>query len=115
MTVDVFFQTNIDAEVKKLVALKTDYKTLTGKDWKPGASTPPAPAAAASTTSTNSMASSNDTGLAAIDSAEAVALREKVDAQGAKVRDLKTQGGSKVSHRTGTTHTVISISRCPEA
>ena len=88
------FQASTDAEVKTLLALKKDYKTLTGKDWKPGAA---APAAAAATATATNMATSNGKGLAATDSAEAVALKEKIDAQGAKVRDLKAKGGSKVN------------------
>merc|ERR1711990_490812 len=36
----------IDEAVKKLLALKADYKSATGNDWKPGAA--PAPAAAQS-------------------------------------------------------------------
>merc|ERR1712106_1184053 len=37
----------IDAAVKKLLALKAEYKAATGSDWKPGAAPAPAPAAAA--------------------------------------------------------------------
>lgn len=67
----------IDAEVKVLLALKADFKKLTGKDWTPNAgpvkkeSTPPPPAA-----------SSND-------------LNDKITQQGNLVRELKTQKADK--------------------
>merc|ERR1719445_260427 len=35
---------DVDEAVKKLLALKTDYKTATGQDWKPGAAAAPAAA-----------------------------------------------------------------------
>merc|ERR1712110_698039 len=35
----------IDGAVKKLLALKADFKAATGSDWKPGATTAPAAAA----------------------------------------------------------------------
>lgn len=36
---------DIDEAVKKLLALKADYKSATGQDWKPGTTPPPAKAA----------------------------------------------------------------------
>lgn len=57
----------IDSEVKTLLSLKADYKNLTGKDWKPGA--------------TPSKPSCNNT---------SDELLNKISQQGDKVRQLKT-------------------------
>ncbi|XP_076096577.1 bifunctional glutamate/proline--tRNA ligase-like isoform X2 [Mytilus galloprovincialis] len=70
---------DIDTAVKALLALKADYKTATGSDWKPGcvpASTGAAPAAASN-------------GGAAVD------INDKISAQGDKVRQLKSDKASK--------------------
>merc|ERR1712106_1075798 len=64
----------IDEAVKKLLALKAEYKAATGSDWKPGAS--PAPVAAPA-------GDSND------------ALNAAVTAQGDLVRKLKTEKAAK--------------------
>ncbi|XP_069118924.1 LOW QUALITY PROTEIN: bifunctional glutamate/proline--tRNA ligase-like [Argopecten irradians] len=68
----------IDSEVKILLDLKAQYKSATGKDWKPGAKPSPAPAAAAPQT----------TGGGAD-------LYDKVAAQGNRVRELKGQKAKK--------------------
>ncbi len=67
----LYFQSEIDAAVKQLLALKEDYKNLLGKEYKPGAG----PAASAS---------------------DPLALYEKVAAQGDKVRSLKSNKAAKV-------------------
>ena len=36
------FQNQVEEAVKVLLALKADYKSVTGKDWKPGAHKPAA-------------------------------------------------------------------------
>nr|CAI5819600.1 unnamed protein product [Callosobruchus analis] len=66
----------IDAEVKTLLSLKTEYKTLTGKEWKPGTA-PSAP-------SSPSTPSGGENELLA-----------KIAAQGDKVRDLKAKKADK--------------------
>jgi len=67
---------DIDGAVKKLLALKAEYKTATGSDWKPGAAAHTAtPAAAAS--------GSGD------------ALNAAITAQGDLVRKLKTEKAAK--------------------
>jgi len=74
----------VDAEVKKLLALKADFKAITGSDWKPGVLVPtssPAPAPAAAT--------------APADSGAADEILAKVAAQGDKVRQLKAAKASK--------------------
>ncbi|XP_044315088.1 bifunctional glutamate/proline--tRNA ligase isoform X2 [Drosophila rhopaloa] len=68
----------IDAAVKKLLALKADYKTATGKDWKPGQA--PAPTASAASSST-----AND----------AVLINASIAKQGDLVRDLKGKKAAK--------------------
>ncbi|XP_021340016.1 bifunctional glutamate/proline--tRNA ligase-like, partial [Mizuhopecten yessoensis] len=72
----------LDPEVKTLLALKAEYKTATGKDWKPQ------PAGA-----TPRAAQTPSSGMA--DSAEAKGLKAQIDAQGEKVRTLKSSGASK--------------------
>lgn len=74
-------QGDIDVEVKALLALKTEYKAATGKDWKPQAATSAPPAAAAA----KSGGSGNEADL-----------NNKIVAQGNKVRDLKAQKAAKV-------------------
>lgn len=78
-------QDQIDIAVKQLLALKVEFKKLTGQDYKPGmpppTSAPPATAAAAS--------SSTPSGL-----------YERVAQQGENVRKLKSEKAPKVSwHR----------------
>lgn len=68
----------VDSEVKTLLALKAEYKEVTGKDWKP------APAASVSTMPAPSG-----------DDPKKVAITEKINEQGVVVRTLKTTGGSK--------------------
>ena len=36
----MFIQNQVDEAVKVLLALKADYKSVTGKDWKPSAHIP---------------------------------------------------------------------------
>lgn len=77
----------IDVEVKALLALKAEYKNLTGSDWKPGVSPVPTstPAPAASTTP------------ATMSDNKVESLVSSVNAQGEKVRQLKASGAGKVS------------------
>jgi len=69
----------IDEAVKKLLALKADFKAATGSDWKPGATAAPAAAAKASPPP---AAADGDLGAA-------------VAAQGDLVRKLKTDKAAK--------------------
>ena len=66
----------IEAAVKKLLALKADFKAATGQDWKPGMSVP----AAASGGATEDKGAEVD---------------GKIKAQGDKVRQLKTDKAEK--------------------
>ena len=74
-------QADIDAAVKALLVLKAEYKSATGKDWKPGQAAPV-------TTTTPAPASAGDQGDI---------LNDKVNAQGNVVRDLKASKASKVT------------------
>ena len=79
----MWLQADVDAAVKSLLSLKADYKSATGKDWKPGQAPPaaePAPAAAPASAS----------GASALD------LHNKIVEQGNAVRDLKGKKDSKV-------------------
>ena len=69
---------DIDLAVKKLLALKADYKAATGQDWKPGAA--PAPAKAASPAGAGGSAGDINSAIAA---------------QGDAVRKLKADKAAK--------------------
>lgn len=69
---------SVDIEVKTLLALKADYKTATGQDWKPGSVPPAVTSSAAPPTSNNSSE-----------------LNEKIRKQGDLVRDLKGKKAAK--------------------
>lgn len=72
----------IDTEVKALLTLKSDYKSATGQDWKPGCIVPSATQvttqAAAPSTNNNSSE-----------------LNDKIKKQGDLVRDLKAKKAAK--------------------
>ncbi len=72
----MLFQEEIGTEVKSLLSLKADYKSTTGKDWKPGEHVP----TAAQVTSTQN----------------ADELNQKITEQGNKIRDLKSKKAGKV-------------------
>ncbi|KAJ8925847.1 hypothetical protein NQ315_009699 [Exocentrus adspersus] len=74
----------IDAEVKQLLKLKTDFKTLTGTDWKPDM----APVEEISKDSTSE-------GIAAGGDTIKDALTAKITEQGNLVRDLKAKKANK--------------------
>ncbi|XP_059171364.1 bifunctional glutamate/proline--tRNA ligase-like [Physella acuta] len=76
-------KSKINTEEKNLTKLKEEYKKAVGTEWK-AATTEKTSAA------TTSMASKAD-------SAEAKALKSKVDEQGEKVRQLKSSGADKAS------------------
>ncbi|GFO21484.1 bifunctional glutamate/proline--tRNA ligase [Plakobranchus ocellatus] len=71
-------KSKINSEEKNLNKLKKEYKQATGKDW------------VASAPESNKMS-------AKADSPEALALKEKIDKQGEKVRQLKSSGGDKAA------------------
>lgn len=79
-------KSTLEPEVKILLNLKADYKTLTGKDWKPGAvAAPVAVETATPPINTNSMPGTNG-----VDE-----LVSRVNEQGNIVRNLKTNKAAK--------------------
>lgn len=80
-----WYQEQIDAAVKQLLALKAEFKKITGQDYKPGMATPAAPAPAPMKTSSTPPSSS-----ASLDPYERVAQ------QGEVVRKLKSEKAPKV-------------------
>lgn len=90
-------KTALDAEVKVLLAYKTEYKNLTGKDWKPGT--------VASKPVQNQNTSVQSSPPVEVPSAEMASgdsdakerLTVKINEQGNAVRNLKSSGASKVS------------------
>ncbi|KAL8612842.1 hypothetical protein ACOMHN_038097 [Nucella lapillus] len=81
---------DIDAAVQVLLSLKKQYKEATGKDW-----TPPKPGQQPSPSSVKAAAMPAVSGKVAEDSPEALTAKAQVEAQGDKVRQLKTGGGAK--------------------
>lgn len=76
----------IEPELKLLLALKADYKSLTGEEWKPGCVAP------ANTVKTQTI----DLTAADSDSDVEIVL-EKIKAQGDKIRKLKLEKAPKCS------------------
>jgi hypothetical protein len=91
---DSFFfclpQATVDAEVQILLSLKKQYKEATGKDW-----TLPKAGSGVQTKAAQG-AQAKSTAMPGVESPEALALKAQVDAQGDKVRQLKTANGAKV-------------------
>lgn len=79
----------IDPAVKELLALKAKYKSATGQDWKP-----PAEGSDSNKGKSKKANMPGETAPSANDP-KAAELKVKIDAQGEKVRQLKTGGGSK--------------------
>ncbi|KAH8312817.1 hypothetical protein KR044_013065 [Drosophila immigrans] len=77
----------VDAEVKLLLALKTDYKSLTGQEWKPGTVAPVATAAPIATIDLTASDSSSDI----------ASVLGKIQAQGDKIRQLKSAKAAKAA------------------
>lgn len=80
----------VDVEVKLLVALKAEYKSLTGKDWKP-----PAPAVPASPVTLVPAVEIQTASPAMTDGAKE--LTAKINEQGDVVRNLKSSKAPKVA------------------
>ncbi|XP_058116376.1 bifunctional glutamate/proline--tRNA ligase [Anopheles ziemanni] len=78
---------SVDAAVAVLLKLKADYKTLTGKDWKPGTTVTPA---AVKKEGKENMSPSGQQ-----QADEKGALAEKITKQGDTVRTLKAGGAPK--------------------
>ncbi|XP_064604056.1 bifunctional glutamate/proline--tRNA ligase-like [Liolophura sinensis] len=90
---------DIDAEVKVLLSLKAEYKSATGKDWKPGAvnttgtsssSTTGTSSSGSTVTSSSSTTVTSSTGGSVADN-----LNAQITAQGDKIRGLKSSKAEK--------------------
>jgi len=86
-------QAVLDKEVKALLLLKEDYKSATGQAWKPD-STPAAVVAAKPTAAEVAVSQASTAAVAPPPPADSLA--SGIDAQGLKVRDLKSNKASKV-------------------
>lgn len=75
--------------MKDLLALKGEYKAITGSDWTPAAATQ-------SSTGLKPVTSAGTGAAMANNDSVKQQLTEKITVQGNKVRDLKSNGGSKV-------------------
>ena len=89
--VTFLFQDQIDAAVKQLLALKAEFKQITGQDYKPGM-TPPTNTAPSCPKTTCSSSSSTTSSSSSAHSG----LYEQVSNQGELVRKLKSEKASKV-------------------
>ncbi|KAG1651553.1 Bifunctional glutamate/proline--tRNA ligase [Nymphon striatum] len=81
----------LDKEVKILLDLKSEYEKLTGSAWKPPTQKDnkksPSPQKAVTTNLDSNMASTEDSGT--------IELKNKIDAQGLVVRELKSSSAPK--------------------
>lgn len=77
----------IDAEVKLLLALKTDYKSLTGQEWKPGTVAPIATPVATVDLTAEDAGSGGEVG----------SVLSKIKEQGDKIRQLKSAKAAKAA------------------
>lgn len=80
-------QDQVDVAVKQLLALKAEFKKLTGQDYKPGMA-PSAPASSSAPSPATSSSSSS--------SCSSSGLYERVSQQGENVRKLKSEKAPKV-------------------
>ena len=97
----LYLQPEIDAAVKVLLQLKSDYKSLVGKDWKPGAASGTTPKkqdqGTSASTPIKQEIESEPPQAAGMDGLSDIGpLMEKIDIQGTKVRDLKAAKAPKV-------------------
>ncbi|CAL8404112.1 unnamed protein product [Boreogadus saida] len=88
----------IDAVVKQLLALKAEFKQITGQDYKPGM-TPPTnaapPTATVTTTTTSSSSTSSSSTSSSSSSSAPGGLYEQVSQQGDALRKLKAEKAPK--------------------
>lgn len=91
----------VDPAVQQLLALKTQYKTLTGAEYKP-----PTAAAAGSAQKENKKPAAT---AAVAPSAEAEQLAEKITQQGNKVRDLKQNKSTPADEVTAAVQLLLKL------
>ena len=83
--------------VKALMALKEQYRSLTGTEYKPAATASASASAPASASASASKQKENQAPAASASLGAADQLVEKVTQQGEKVRELKSNKAAKVS------------------
>lgn len=83
-------KTVIDPAVKLLLALKADYKSLTGQEWKPGTTAPSA--ATSSPVKTDVIDLTNECSSAGV-----AGILGKIKDQGDKIRKLKSEKANKAT------------------
>uniref|UniRef100_A0A3F2YU35 Bifunctional glutamate/proline--tRNA ligase n=1 Tax=Anopheles christyi TaxID=43041 RepID=A0A3F2YU35_9DIPT len=81
----------VDAAVKTLLELKTQYKTTTGSDWKPGVVAAPSSTQASSQATAGALKTSNSSNAGEC----AEAINKKIIAQGDLIRELKGKKAPK--------------------
>lgn len=83
-------QEQVDAAVKQLLALKAEYKQVTGQDYKPGV--PPAGASP----STPAQPAATNLAVSGSPDSSPKSIHDRVTQQGELVRKLKTDKAPKV-------------------
>ena len=98
-----FLQAEIDAAVKILLSLKAEYKSASGKDWKPapsgGKKGETKQAGNQSKEKKQASNQSKDVKQASNQSKEAEDLNNRIVAQGGAVRALKEKKAAKVGNK----------------
>lgn len=96
-SVGLYLKAETEKEVKLLLKLKEDFHVATGQEWKPDQQ-PAAVAGGAKEKQSAQKEPVKETPApsGATSSGEAAELKVKIDAQGNRVRELKTSGSSKV-------------------
>ena len=85
------------AQVNILLALKKQYKELTGEEFVPAQQQSKKPDTARKTTEKSSAAETAKTIEAAASDADVKCVKEQIEAQGQKVREMKSTGAAKVT------------------
>jgi len=86
----------VTSEVNILLALKKQYKDLTGKDFVPAQQQSKKPETAVKATEKSSALETTKTIETAASDADVKLVKEQIEAQGQKVREMKAAGAVKV-------------------
>ena len=91
-------QEEVTAEVNILLALKKQYKELTGEDFTPAQQTKKPDAAGKAAAEKSSAVETVKTIETAASDADVKLVKEQIEAQGQKVREMKATGATKVTY-----------------
>lgn len=91
-SVVLYSKAETEKEVKLLLKLKEDFRVATGQEWKPDQQ----PAAVTGGAKEKELVKETPAPSGATSSGQAAELKAKIDAQGNRVRELKTSGSPKV-------------------